>query len=357
MATAASVAQGRRRAPSQPRSPWQLSAARVRRDRVAVVALGFLAFLLLTVSAGAPLAAHLLGHGPNDPFPYAVNINAKPVGPWTRVPDLNDVQQAGDVDAGLPKPPAGTHTTLLILGGDGQLGRDEFLRVLYGGRVTLEVALGATLLAIVLGIAFGAAAGYFGGWLDAVVSRLVDLVMTFPLLLFLLMLGTAASPRLRDVTFGGLLNQGVLMLILLIGAFTWFYPARIVRAEVLSLRRREFVEAAVSVGASDARILRKHLVPALAPTLIAYSAVLMATNVMLEAGVSFLGVGIDLPTASWGTLLTAAWGSLLSPFRYDPMTFTPWTTVVPSVAIFLTVLAFNLVADAIRDAIDPQGAR
>jgi ABC-type dipeptide/oligopeptide/nickel transport system permease subunit len=126
---------------------------------------------------------------------------------------------------------------------------------------------------------------------------------------------------------------------------------------VLSLRRREFVEAAVSVGASDARILRKHLVPALAPTLIAYGAVLMATNVMLEAGVSFLGVGIDLPTASWGTLLTAAWGSLLSPFRYDPLTFTPWTTLVPSLAIFLTVLAFNLVADAIRDAIDPQGAR
>src|SRR5207247_2461132 len=135
-----------------------------------------------------------------------------------------------------------------------------------------------------------AAAGYFGGWFDAVVSRLVDLVMTFPLLLFLLMLGTAASPRLRDVTLGGLFNQGVLMLILLIGAFTWFYPARIVRAEVLSLRRREFVEAAVSVGASDARILSKHLVPALAPTLIAYGAVLMATNVMLDAGVIFFKI-------------------------------------------------------------------
>ena len=322
---------------------------------MALVALGFLVLLLLAVSAGAPLAAYLLGHGPNDPFPYAVDINAKPAGPWAWVPDLNDVQQTSEV--GLPKPPPGTHKTLLVLGGDGQLGRDEFLRVLYGGRVTLEVALGATLLAIVLGIAFGAVAGYFGGWIDAVVSRLVDLVMTFPLLLFLLMLGTAASPKLRDITLGGLLNQGVLMLILLIAAFTWFYPARIVRSEVLSLRRREYVEAAVSVGASDARILRKHLVPALAPTLIAYGAVLMATNVMLEAGVSFLGVGIDLPTASWGTLLTSAWGSLLSPFRYDPLTFTPWTTLAPSVAIFLTVLAFNLVADAIRDAIDPQGAR
>ena len=355
MSSAASVAPAPRRAPTQPRSPWRIAIARVRRDRVALVALGFLVVLLLVVSAGAPLAAHLLGHGPNDPFPYAADINAKPVGPWTWVPDVHSAQQPGE--NGLPAPPPGTAKTLLILGGDGLLGRDEFLRLLYGGRVTLEVALGATLLALALGIAFGAAAGYFGGWLDAVISRLVDLVMTFPLLLFLLMLGTAASPKLRDITLGGLLNQGVLMLILLIAAFTWFYPARIVRSEVLSLRRREFVEAAVSVGATDARIIRKHLIPALAPTLIAYGAVLMATNVMLEAGVSFLGVGIDLPTASWGTLLTAAWGSLLSPFRYDPLTFTPWTTLVPSLAIFLTVLAFNLLADAVRDAIDPQGAR
>src|SRR5207247_5433981 len=115
------------------------AAARIRRDRIALVALGFLVLLVLTVSAGAPLAAHLLGHGPNDPFPYAVDINAKPVGPWARVPDLNDVQQSSDVDLGLPKPPPGTHKTLLVLGGDGQLGRDEFLRVLYGGRGPLEV--------------------------------------------------------------------------------------------------------------------------------------------------------------------------------------------------------------------------
>jgi peptide/nickel transport system permease protein len=355
MASAAPVALGAGRAPARPRSPWQMAVARIRRDRLALVALGFLVVLVLAVSAGAPLAARLLDHGPNDPFPYAADINSKPVGPWTHVPALNDVQQPGAGE--LPPPPRGTKRTLLILGADGSLGRDEFLRVLYGGRVTLEVALGAALLALLLGVGVGAAAGYFGGWLDAVVSRLVDLVMTFPLLLLLLMLGTAASPSLRRVTLGGALNEGVVMLVLLIAAFTWFYPARIVRSEVFSLRNREFVEAAVSVGASDARILRKHLIPAVAPTLIAYGAVLMATNVMLEAGVSFLGVGVELPTASWGTLLTAAWGSLLTPYRYDPVTFTPWTTVVPSVAIFLTVLSFNLVADAVRDAIDPQGLR
>jgi hypothetical protein len=130
-------------------------------------------------------------------------------------PGSRPQRRAAPSEVGLPKPPPGTHTTLLILGGDGQLGRDEFLRVLYGGRVTLEVALGATLLAVVLGIAFGAAAGYFGGWIDAIVSRFVDLVMTFPLLLFLLMLGTAASAKLRDVTLGGLL--GVLDMPLMVG--------------------------------------------------------------------------------------------------------------------------------------------
>src|SRR5919198_1306692 len=127
------------------------------------------------MASAAPVAlgsrrapAHLLGHGPNDPFPYAADINSKPVGPWTWVPDLSSVQQPGE--AGLPPPPPGTGKTLLLLGGDGPLGRDEFLRLLYGGRVTLEVALGATLLALVLGVGFGAAAGYFGGWPDAVVS-------------------------------------------------------------------------------------------------------------------------------------------------------------------------------------------
>jgi peptide/nickel transport system permease protein len=201
MASAAPVALRTRRAPTHPRSPWQIAVERFRRDRVALVALGFLALLLFVVSAGAPLAAHLLGHGPNDPFPYAADINAKPAAPWTWVPDIHSAQQPG---AQLPAPPPGTGKTLLILGGDGSLGRDEFLRLLYGGRVTLEVALGATLLALAFGIGFGAAAGYFGGWLDAVISRLVDLVMTFPLLLFLLMVETTADPALRHITLGGL---------------------------------------------------------------------------------------------------------------------------------------------------------
>ena len=146
-------------------------------------------------------------------------------------------------------PPKGTGKTLLLLGADSQLGRDEFLRILYGGRVSLEVAAGAAVVALLIGIVLGTLAGYFGGLVDAVISRFTDLVMAFPLLLFLVMIGSLFSYGLTRWTFGGLLNQGVFQLIVIIGAFTWFYPARIVRAQIQSLREREFVEAAQMVGA------------------------------------------------------------------------------------------------------------
>jgi peptide/nickel transport system permease protein len=322
-----------------------------------MLGLSFVVLLLLLVSAGAPLAGHLLGHGPNDPFPYGADVSLRPAGPWTHIPALNSIQVPGDYEIEHPPPPKGTPNTLLILGADGPLGRDEFLRLLWGGRVTLEVALGGALISLLIGVFLGSIAAYFGGWVDAFVSRLVDLVMSFPLLLFLLMLGTVATPHLDRVTFGGLLDQGVLLLILLIGAFTWFYPARIVRAEILSLRQRDFVEAAEMLGSSDRRILVRHLVPHVAPPLIAYATVLVSTNVMLEAGLSFLNVGVKLPTASWGTMLTATWGSLLSQTSYDPLAFSIWPTLIPSVAIFLAALAFNLLGEGLRAAFDPEAVR
>ena len=358
MTDAAAAAVGQGFTSARPAGPWRIAARRFRRDRAAMASLGFIVALILLVGAGAPIAAHVLGHGPNDPFPYAVNPNLKPVGPWTRIPDLNEVKITSDEQVGLPKPPKGTPSTLLILGGDGSLGRDELLRLLYGGRVTLEVALLGALLSIGIGVLLGAAAGYFGGWPDAVISRFVDFVMSFPLLLFLLMLGRVLTGHLETVTLGGLFNQGVLMLILLIAAFTWFYPARIVRSEMLALKRREFVDAAEMVGATDRRILVRHLVPHVAPALIAYGTVLVSTNVMLEAGLSFLNVGVQLPTASWGTMLTATWGSLLQQNRQvDPLTFTIWPTLVPSLAIFLTALAFNLLGEGFRAASDPEATR
>src|SRR5262245_12447240 len=345
--------------PAQPvvvggRSPWRLAAERLRRDRVAMASAVLLGLVLFGVTIGGPLAERLLGHGPNDPFPYAVDFYAKPVGPWTHVPDINP--SPGGAYGELPPPPPEAGATLLILGGDGQLGRDLFLRVLYGGRVSLEVAIGAALLALAIGALLGLTAAFFGGWVDAVVGRLTELAMAFPVLLLLLMLGSAGNP-LDEVTLGGSLNDGVLSLIVLIALFTWFYPARIVRSQVRVLRGREFVEAAQMIGARQGRILRSHLLPHVVPDLVVYGTLLVATNIMLEAGISFLNAGVKLPTATWGTLLSSAWGTGLSPTPTVQLWWQPWMTLVPSAAIFVTVLAFNMLGEALGEALGAGPAR
>src|SRR3954469_21968167 len=156
-------------APPPPAGQWTLAWRRLRRDKVGMVALVLTILILLAIFAGAPIATRVLGHGPNDLFPYAVNVNAKPADPWTWVPDLNVATQTGEFE--IDKPPPGTENTLFFLGADGPLGRDELLRVLYGGQTSLEVALLATFFALLLGSTLGMLAGFYGGWLDGVVSR------------------------------------------------------------------------------------------------------------------------------------------------------------------------------------------
>jgi peptide/nickel transport system permease protein len=215
---------------------WRIAGRRLRRDRVAIASGIALVLLLLAVFPGAPVAEKALGHGPNEFFPYAVSTSLRPVGPLALVPDTPELGGDDPTPFRHASPPRGTKRTLLLLGADSQLGRDEFLRLLYGGRVSLEVALGAALLALLIGIALGSVAGFYGGLVDAVVSRFTDLVMAFPLLLLLILIGSQFD-GLTHWTLHGVLNQGVLQLILVIGAFTWFYPARIVRTQVLSLRQ------------------------------------------------------------------------------------------------------------------------
>jgi peptide/nickel transport system permease protein len=349
LATVEAVAQ---QVEGRPAGAWTIAWRRLRRDRVALVSAAALLVVILACFVGAPIAAKLVGHGPDDLFPYGQH-SLKPVGPWTRVADTPIM---GDLSPGAP-PPKGVGTTLLVLGSDGPLGRDEFLRLLYGGRVSLEVAFGAALLAIAIGVLLGAVAAYFGGFVDSVISRFTDLVMAFPLLLFLVMIGyTAAGNRLSHLTLG-LFPRGVVGLVLIIGLFTWFYPARIVRSEILSLRQREFVEAAEATGASDTWIIRKHLLPHVAPTLLVWGSVAAATNIMLEAGVTFLGAGIRIPTASWGTLLASTWGTVANPTGYNSTTFSPWPTILPTVAIFVTVLAFNQFGESLRSVLDPKAVK
>lgn len=320
------------------RGYWEQVWLRFRRDKVAIAGGIFIVFLILAAFAGGPIAAWLLGHGPNDLFP-AGGVNQTtllPVGPWTHVTKA-------------PYAGAGGHfgSTLFVLGSDGITGRDEFLRLLYGAQVSLEVAGVATIIGMLIGVTMGSIAGYFGGWVDMVVSRLTEIVMAFPLLLFAIALASTVGPRLNGVTLG-FLGKGVLALTLVIGCFSWYYPARIIRAQVLSLREKEFVEAARMVGASDLRIIRSHLLPHLVAPIIVYSTLVFATNILFEAGLSFLGVGIQLPTASWGNLLSSA------PEFY---TTQPWLMLWPGLAVLMTTLAFNLLGDGLRDAFDPRSSR
>jgi len=335
------------------RGYWELVWSRFKRDRLAVASGILLVFVLLACFAGEPLAEHFLGHGPNDIFPLAADINAHPVGPWSHVPNSHGVIQ---VTAKTPR-------TLFILGADGQLGRDEFLRLLAGGRTSLEIALGAATIAVGLGVAFGLLAGYFGGWIDAGVSRMTEFVMGFPVLLFVIALGRTIGDRFERVTLHGAFVPGVLSLVVAIGLFSWFYPARIVRAQVLLLRAREFVEAARMVGSSDLRILRKHLLPHVAGSLVVYATLIVATTIILEAALSILNFGVGLPDASWGNMIATNWGTLLAPggpgaYVESQFVHTSWlTTFWPTLALLLTVLAFNLVGEGVREALDPRARR
>jgi peptide/nickel transport system permease protein len=312
------------------RGYWEQVWRRFKRDKVAIGGGLFIIFLLLASFVGAPVAAHLLGHGPNDITQGGVNISKLlPVGPWTHFTD-NTAE--------------GAKQFFFILGGDSQLGRDEFLRLLYGGQASLEVAVGATILSIVVGVVMGATAGYHGGWIDTVVSRITEIVMAFPILLFVIALASTVGDRLNGITFG-FLGKGVFTLVLVLGFFGWFYPARIVRAQVLSLREKEFIEAARMVGSSDFRIVRSHLLPHLVAPMIVLSTISVAQNILAEAGLSFLGIGIKQPTASWGNLLSTG------PDYYLTQ---PWLMVWPGLVILLTTLAFNLLGDGMRDAFDPR---
>jgi peptide/nickel transport system permease protein len=319
------------------RGYWEQVWRRFRRDRVAIASIVFLVLLVLAVYPGAWLAERMLGHGPNDQFFDGITqgeITAIgstgggiPVGPWSTVhhPITNEEQ-------------------LLVLGASDTLGRDEFLRLLYGGRVSLQVALLSTIGAVSLGVFLGAVAGYYRGWVDTVISRLTEITMAFPVLLFAIALASTVGTRLDNVTFG-FLGRGVITLVLVFTVFGWFFPARIMRAKVLSLREREFIEAALMTGASNWRVIRSHLLPHLAAPIIVFSTLIVATYILGEAALSFLGVGIKLPTPSWGNLLATA------PEFY---TTQPWLMLWPGLAVILTTLAFNLLGDALRDAFDPR---
>jgi peptide/nickel transport system permease protein len=212
------------------------------------------------------------------------------------------------------------------------IGRDLLSRVIYGARVALLVGLVATVTSVLIGVVVGAAAGYFGGWVDVVLSRLVDTLMAFPLLALLIVLSAVLGPSLTTT-------------IIVIGVTSWARFARVVRADVLSLKQSDFVTAARAVGVKDARVIWNHILPNVLGPVIVLASLGVGGIIILESALSFLGLGIQPPTPSWGGTL-ADGRALIRQF--------PHITTFPGVMIFITVLAFNLIGDGLRDALDPR---
>ena len=243
-------------------------------------------------------------------------------------------------DFGAPLGPSWAHPF-----GVDQLGRDVMSRVIYGARVSLIVGIVGTAIATLIGVTVGLLAGFYKGPVDTAISRLVDVVLSIPPLL--LGLGIAASCAVRGCVEGAI-QPGVSVVIFLIALATWPYMARIVRGLVLSLREREFVEASHALGASNARIMFREILPNLAAPIIVYATLQVPLNILFEAALSFLGIGIRPPTVSWGQMISEA----------TPIFNTAWWFMVfPGAALLITVLAFNLLGDGLRDALNPRYAR
>lgn len=228
------------------------------------------------------------------------------------------------------------------LGVEPGTGRDMLARIVHGARISLLVSFLATLVSVVIGTVMGIIAGYFGGWVDYLISRAMDAFLAFPLLLFAIALVGVVSDGAFGFSGNGL-RIGVLVVV--IGFFNWPYIGRIIRGQTLSLREREFVDAARSMGARNSYVLFKEVLPNLVAPILVYSTLLIPTNILFEAALSFLGVGVIPPTPSWGGMLTLA----VPIYSSDPMYM-----IIPGMAIFITVLAFNLFGDGLRDALDPR---
>jgi peptide/nickel transport system permease protein len=304
--------------PIEGRSLTQIAWGRLKRDKVAMLG-GLIVVLLILMAVFAPLIVRLFGHPPNE-FHY----------------------QYVDPNTQVPVGPRGGISGEFLFGIEPVNGRDLFSRVMYGSQISLLIAFLATLLSVVIGTVLGVIAGYAGGWVDAVISRLMDVFLAFPLILFAIAL-VGVIPERAFGLHGDSLR--IALIVFIIGFFNWPYIGRIIRGQTLSLREREFVDAAKSLGAKRTYILYKELLPNLVAPILVYSTLLIPTNILFEAALSFLGVGVPPPRATWGGMISDAthW------YRIDPEFLFPG-----GLAIFITVLAFNLLGDGLRDALDPR---
>jgi peptide/nickel transport system permease protein len=314
-------------------SPWYLAYRRLRRNRLALASLA-LFFLIVVFVLAAPLWADHVAHtGPNathtterievgDEKRDVVSVEGKPIGPvW--------------FGAGGK----------FFLGADSGLGRDEMVRLMYGGRTSIFIGLTSALITTILATVLGLLAGYFGGRTDSVISRLLDVIWSFPVVLLGIALGTALAVGGLKIGPLELAGNSIWIPILIIGIVITPYMARPIRGEVLALREKEFVESAVAQGAGSLRIMFAELLPNLASTIIVFFTLNIANNMLLEASLSFLGAGVQAPNSSWGKMVSLGYESIYT---------SPLLAFAPGVLILLTVLSLNLFGDGLRDALDPK---
>jgi peptide/nickel transport system permease protein len=306
------------------RSPWKLFWRRFREDRLAMAGLIFVA-VLIVIAIFAPVVVKIFG-----------------------APDPNVRDQAAlDPLFATATGPSSEH----IFGVDG-LGRDVFSRTIYGAQVSLLVAFSATAIATIAGVVSGLVAGYFRGWADTLVSRTVDVLLAIPYLMLAIGLASACTFTVGDESgsggcLGGLIKPGLGVVIFVIAFTSWTYMARIIRGQTLSLREKEFVEAARSVGASNTRIIFQEILPNLAAPIIVYASILIPQVILYEAALSYLGVGV---------VNQPSWGQMIADATADFSTYW-WYMLFPGIALLLTVLAFNLVGDAMQDALNPKAKK
>lgn len=319
--------------PADRRGPWGLAARRFLRNRVALAFLGLFVLIVLFVLAAPLWAEHVAGTGPNETHTLekltidgekhdVVTPEGKPIGPVWFGADGK-----------------------FFLGADSRLGRDEMVRLMYGGRTSLLVSLSSAVIATVLAVLLALLAGYRRGWVDAVISRALDVIWSFPVLLLGIALGAALA--VGGLAIGPVeLSGGSLWVpILIISLVTIPYIARPLRGEVMALSEREFVEAAVAQGAGPLRLMFGEILPNLASTIIVFFTLAIANNMLLEAGLSFLGAGVQPPNSSWGTMISVG---------EELLRTAPLLSILPGTMIFLTVLSLNIVGDGLRDALNPR---
>jgi peptide/nickel transport system permease protein len=316
----------------QGRSLAAIAWGRFRRDKVGMFSLGVLIFLLLCAVFAGPITS-LMG-----------------VDPFSLNPDALDKANGG-IPLGCGVPDAGFFCGISRehpFGVEPGTGRDLFARVLYGMRISIFIALSATLVTTLLGTVFGIVAGYLGGKWDTAISRLMDIILAFPFLLIILALSGVFTQRLVALGVPEGNPARITYLILVLSLFGWPYLARIVRGQVLSVREREFVEASIAMGSGTRRILFKEMLPNLWAPIMIYATLTLPTYIATEAVLSYLGVGVLPPTPSFGAILADS-------VKY--MSIIPSYLLIPGVILAILVVTFNLVGDAVRDALDPRASR